>query len=201
MNGIFSELFKLCAYLNGFAVAPILIAAVAHVSPKRRKVIAIREMIAALVMMLFFIFAGKAFLEAFGLSINAIRIGGGLVLLYSAFQLMFNDTSFSEKEKSKSVDAPKSEPFIVPIAIPMIFGPAVMSGILSISLLEINFFETMVIICGSWAITATICVLAVMFSDMFHKVVFAVASKIGGLVIAFLASQMFIDAFIAVKSL
>ncbi len=86
--------------------------------------IVLREHVIALGVLVFFLFAGRYVLEAFGLDETSIGIAGGIVLFIIAIKMVFPTT---EGIFGKS---PVGKPFIVPLAVPLIAGPSALATVL-----------------------------------------------------------------------
>lgn len=92
---------------------------------RRARIIA-REMSFALLILLFFLFAGTRILEFLGLSQSSLRLSGGILLFIIAIRMIFPTSSQQRVERVE-------EPFIVPLAVPMIAGPSTISVLLLMS--------------------------------------------------------------------
>jgi multiple antibiotic resistance protein len=88
--------------------------------PARRKII-LRESLIALGIMLAAVYGGKMVLEVLGLEGHSLSISGGIVLFVIALGMLFprRGASFEDEETD--------DPFIVPIAMPLIAGPSTLS--------------------------------------------------------------------------
>lgn len=72
----------------------------------------------------FFAISGKTILNFFGVSIDSLRIAGGILLFIVAFDMMLakvSRESITEKEMSKSLE--RSDIWIFPLALPLLSGP------------------------------------------------------------------------------
>ena len=86
-------------------------------SAKRVRIMA-RELILALVILFVFLFSGNAVLGFLGLSQSSLSIAGGILLFIISLRMIFpKTTSRDEMEDAE-------DPFIVPLAVPMIAGPS-----------------------------------------------------------------------------
>ncbi|MCK5787521.1 MAG: hypothetical protein KAH32_00775 [Chlamydiia bacterium] len=200
MSMIFQEVVKLMAYLNPLAVAPILLSMLGSLSHKRRRVVVLRELSFLLLFMLTFLVAGKKIIDIFGLSIEAVKIGGAIILGRTAIEIM--DTEII-KDKPKSSENTKdeeihNEPFLIPIAMPLLFGPAVMGAIISMSSSDITLSIGTIVIFICWILTTAICLATVLLGDYVNPMLFNAASKVGGLVVMYLAAQLAISAIISI---
>jgi multiple antibiotic resistance protein len=97
------------------------IAALANVDAKRQRLVIVRELVIALVVLVVFLFAGRAFLQLLNISADALTIAGGVILLLIALRMIFPDVERPLKENVAG------EPFIVPLAIPYVAGPSAMA--------------------------------------------------------------------------
>jgi multiple antibiotic resistance protein len=97
------------------------IAALANVEAKRQRLVIVRELVIALVVLIVFLFAGSAFLQLLNISADALTIAGGVILLLIALRMIFPDVERPLKENVAG------EPFIVPLAIPYVAGPSAMA--------------------------------------------------------------------------
>lgn len=197
-----SEVVKLVMLMGGpTSVAPALFAILGHLPTLKRLKIVSRELLITLILIVGFFYSGSAIMSVLCISINAIRFGGGLLLLYSGFQVLYNDDSFS-KEEGKGNGIAESEPFIVPIVMPLLFGPAVMTAIIQLSADEVlSSSFSLSVIFVSWVITAIICAGAIYFGGMINKKVFEALGKFGGLILVYLAAQMIYVSALSVVSI
>jgi multiple antibiotic resistance protein len=97
------------------------IAALAGVTPKRQRIVIVRELLVALVVLIVFLFVGRWFLQLLNISADALTIAGGVILLLIALRMIFPHV---EKPLKESI---AGEPFIVPLAIPYVAGPSAMA--------------------------------------------------------------------------
>jgi MarC family membrane protein len=107
---------------------PLFIASLAHVSASRRRKVILRECAIAFFTLVIFLFFGSGLLNAIKLSDESLRIAGGVILFLIAINMVFPDSG------GKLVDEENgSEPFIVPVAIPLIAGPSAMTTVMLLS--------------------------------------------------------------------
>ena len=80
MDAFISSVITLALVMDGFGNIPLFIAALKKVAPERRKIVLLRELSIALVIMVAFLFLGKWFLQAFGIHEYSLSIAGGIIL-------------------------------------------------------------------------------------------------------------------------
>ena len=110
--------------------AAIMIASLVESVREIRKV-AFKASLTVLIASLLTVFSGDALLKLMGVNIFSIKIFGGLILLQMAFQMLqarAPKTKHTEEESSAAAE--KDDISIVPIGIPILFGPGVFTTLL-----------------------------------------------------------------------
>lgn len=94
-------------------------------TPAERRVrVVLRECLIAYAVLLAFMFGGHAFLTLMHVSETALSIAGGVILFLIALRMVFSHP------EGVFGDAPGSDPFIVPLAIPVIAGPSALATVM-----------------------------------------------------------------------
>jgi multiple antibiotic resistance protein len=106
---------------------PIFNAVLAGCDNARRTRIVARELCLALLILLGFLFAGNAILSFLGLSQSSLNIAGGLLLFIISLRMIFPKTVAAEEIGDTE------DPFLVPLAIPLIAGPSTIAMLLLLS--------------------------------------------------------------------
>ena len=147
---IFAALFSV---INPIGTVPIFVGLAQHDSKSERSRVSLWTAIDVFIILIISFFVGQYVLDFFGISIEALRIAGGLIIVSSGFSLLsgkFKKTRGINKKVEDDVQT-RNDIALTPLAIPMLAGPG------SISLL-IAFYqdhqETHEIIIASLAILA-----------------------------------------------
>jgi MarC family membrane protein len=106
---------------------PVFVSLLRQVDPTRRTRVILRECAIALGVLLAFVFGGGAALRLFNLSETSLTIAGGVVLFLIALRMIFRSGA------EVFANLPHGEPFIVPLAIPSIAGPAAIAAVVLLS--------------------------------------------------------------------
>jgi multiple antibiotic resistance protein len=105
--------------------APIFASLTAGATAQHRRAMAVRSVgVAGLILLAFAVF-GEAFLHALGISLDAFRIAGGIMLFLIALEMVFEkrqERRETRAETAKAEAAPE-DISIFPMGIPMIAGP------------------------------------------------------------------------------
>ncbi|MCX7647852.1 MAG: NAAT family transporter [Elusimicrobiales bacterium] len=150
LTEIVSAVITLTLVMDPLGNIPLFISVLKNVKEEKRKRIIIRELFIALGLMLFFLFFGKWIVTLFSMDMVSLSVSGGIVLFLIALSMIF-------PSKENSIIDPKEEPFIVPLAIPLIAGPSVLSMILIYNMKDPGNIPTwFLIVIISWLINVLI---------------------------------------------
>ncbi|HEY9887652.1 MAG TPA: MarC family protein [Candidatus Obscuribacterales bacterium] len=90
---------------------------------RKRQRIIVREALIAYGILVAFLFGGNPLLSFFGVESHTLRISGGIILFLIALGMVF-------PVRSSMPATLEAEPFIVPIAMPLIAGPSAIAALL-----------------------------------------------------------------------
>jgi MarC family membrane protein len=107
---------------------PLFISNMRRVKKERRLKVIVRECAVAFAVLLLFMLFGRQMLSLLRLSEETLRIAGGVILFLIALNMIFPGTGAAVGQ-----DGVADEPFIVPIAIPLISGPSAMVTVMLIA--------------------------------------------------------------------
>ena len=103
---------------------PLFVSLLRPVEAARRTRVILRECAIAFAVLLVFVFFGAAILGVLGLSDPSLTIAGGVILFLIALRMIFR------RPEGVFGDVVEGEPFIVPLAIPSIAGPAAIATVM-----------------------------------------------------------------------
>lgn len=188
---IFAAALTLFLIMDPLGNIPIFLTVLEKVPENRRKPIIIRELLIALGLMVLFLFAGGSILHTLGLSTEAVAIGGGLVMMIIAIRMIF-----PQPGGIMSDDNIDGEPFIVPLAIPLIAGPSILATL--ILLTEKNpesIFKSLLALLLAWGVSAVI----LFFSTKLYKILghrgLKAIERLMGMILISIAVQMLLNGF------
>lgn len=121
---LISAFVLLFLVLDPLGNLPVVASLLKQVDSRRRVLVVARECFIAYLILLVFMFGGRRFLDVMHLSEISLSIAGGVILFMIAINMVFkkSDSVFGE-----SLD---HEPFIVPLAIPLIAGPSALATVM-----------------------------------------------------------------------
>ncbi len=120
-----SAFVLLLLVLDPFGSLPIFISVLRGVAPERRRRVALREVAIAFSVLAVFMVAGQSFLALMRLSERSLEVAGGVILLIIAVRMIF-----ASGGEIYAADASGREPFIFPLAVPLLAGPSAMATVL-----------------------------------------------------------------------
>ena len=154
----------------------------------RKRKILIRELAIALIVLLVFLFVGQYFLQWLNLRQEAVHIAGGIVLFLIALRMIF------PTEKGVMGDMPEGEPFIVPLAVPLLAGPSTLAMLILLARSQPDrIFDWLIAVLGAWGVTSLI----ILSSTSFHKILgnrgLMAVEKLMGMGLVAISVQMLLD--------
>ena len=154
---------------------------------KQRVKIILRELIFALVILLVFLVAGTYILGFLGLTQPSLNIAGGILLFIIAIKMVFPS---GENFKDKQYD----DPYIVPLAIPLIAGPSTIAVLLLLSSSQPNrIFEWIIALLIAWILATVILVLSPFIMSFFGGRGLKAIETLMGMLLILIAIQMFLN--------
>ncbi|EEX38616.1 YhgN family NAAT transporter [Vibrio metschnikovii] len=167
---------------------PVVLSILKHLDPKRRRKVLIRELFFALVILMLFLFAGRSILGFLHVQPETLSISGGIILFIIAIKMIFPSAG------SITGLAAGEEPFLVPMAIPMIAGPSVIAALLLLSTQHPqHMLELSAAVILAWSGTFVI----LMFYNFFHRVLgergLKAVERLMGLLLVMISTQMFLN--------
>jgi len=194
MDSFISSVITLALVMDGFGNIPLFIAALKKVSPERRKTVLLRELGIAMLIMVGFLFMGRWFLQAFGIHEYSLSIAGGIILFLISVNLVFSNDDSEPKSNPK-----EDEPFIVPLAIPLVAGPAALSMVMILAAQQPNKFITLCSVIVASVVNSVILMSSFPLSHLLGKRGLVAIERLTGMILILMSVDMVmggINAFI-----
>ena len=174
--------------LDPLGNVPIFLNLLKPLPPQRRRVVLVRELLIALAVLFVFLFAGRWLLELMHLRQESVSIAGGIVLFLIGLKMIF------PRPEGIFGDAPEGEPFIVPMAIPLIAGP---SGMAAVMLFANSAPDRMgawsLALLLAWGATAIILFASTWLYKLLGMRVLIAMERLMGMLLVVISVQMIID--------
>lgn len=185
-----STVFTLALVMDPLGNMPLFVSALKEVPESRRRRVIVRELLIALGIMLFFLLFGKYIVSALALDLTAMSVAGGIVLFLIALQMIF-------PSQHTYAEGPGGEPFIVPLAIPLIAGPSALTMVLLFSMRDPGKLELWAgVVASAWLINA---VILAGFSGWLSRLLgrrgLLAMEKLMGMILVTISVQMIMEGF------
>jgi MarC family membrane protein len=168
---------------------PIFMSVLKHLDPKRRRVVLLREMLIALIVMLLFLYAGEKILSILNLRTETVSISGGIILFLIAIKMIF-----PTQENHGSWLPAGEEPFLVPMAIPLVAGPSILATLLLLSHQHPHQMSQLTLsLLIAWGLSVFILMLSSLFLRLLGDKGVNALERLMGLVLVMLSTQMLLD--------
>ncbi len=177
--------------------APIFASLTAGAPAAHRRSMAIRSVIVASAILFAFALAGKPFLKALGVGLDAFRVAGGIMLFLIALEMVFEKRTERRETRAEEVIATEPDDIsIFPMGIPMIAGPgSIASAMLLCSRVD-NWGDRGVVLLALAAIlmlTMASLLAAGPLMKLIGNRLEAMITRVLGVILAALATQFVID--------
>lgn len=196
------ELF-VSAFVTFFVVidppgcAPIFAGLTSGANAAHRRAMAVRAVLVASAILFGFALFGEALLRALGISLNAFRIAGGIMLFLIALEMVFEKRTERREDRAEKIKADEAADIsIFPMAMPMIAGPGSIASVMLLMSQSSGLASSAVVLAAMASILA-LTLLALLIAGPIMRVVGAkieaVVSRLLGVLLAALAAQFVID--------
>lgn len=185
--GWLSAFVLLLLVLDPLGNVSTFMALLRSVDPARRRKIILRECAIATVLLFVFLAVGEQFLKVLGLSQSSLGIAGGIILFLIALRMVF--------ESSEKVfgGLPQGEPFIVPLAIPMLVGPSALATVILLGTEHhVGVGSVMLAIVLAMAVTTVILLLGARITRVLGERGLQAMERLMGLLLTAIAVEMFL---------
>lgn len=178
--------------------APIFASLTGGATAAHRRTMAIRAVVVAAFILFGFALFGEALLKSLGISLNAFRIAGGIMLFLIALEMVFERRTERREDRAEKVMASEDVPdvSVFPMAMPMIAGPGSIASVMLLMSQNDGLNRSGAVL-GAMAAVLTLTLLALLAAGPIMRFVGAkiesVISRLLGVLLAALATQFVID--------
>ena len=159
-----------------------------RVPEARRTRVLVRELLIAFFILMFFLFAGSSILSTLGIRPSTLSISGGILLFLIALGMVFPAKSILHDPGSTE------EPFIVPLAVPMMVGPSAIALLLLLATkYPHSMLQSALAVSVAWAASAVILLVSPWLLKRLGGKGTQAMERLMGLLLILIAVQMFLD--------
>jgi len=200
MSDVFFNSFAvLFIAIDAVGIGPLFLSLTYGASTKQRYKIALRSSLIASIVLIIFAYGGQFFFNWIGVSLNSLKVAGGVILLIIAIEMLLDKRRIRREENASKALSEKTidEITVFPLSIPLIAGPAALTSI--VLLINANSFsnENLLMVYLALASVMIVTLLHMLFSTFISKFagknILNVFSRVIALILASLAIQFVID--------
>jgi len=185
---ILSAATLLFLILDPLGNIPVFLSLLRRLPPARQRFVLARELLIALVVLMLFLWGGQYALEIMHLRQESVAIAGGIVLFLIGIRMIF------PRPEGLMGEIPDGEPFIVPMAIPLVAGPSGMAAVLLMGSNEpARLGEWSLALLLAWGATAAILFSATYLYRLLGSRALTAMERLMGMLLVAISVQMLMD--------
>lgn len=191
MSLFINHFLKFLFLLTPFFVLSMFLSMTQGWEVKQKRSLALQVGTAAFAACAVLLFFGRFIFEAFDITLDAFRIGGGTLLFLSAVGLV--NSNVTDKKHLTMESSHVSNIAVVPLAIPVTVGPGTIGAMLVIGAESASFHAQLIslaAVSGALISLTSMLLAAAWVEQKLGRNVLMILSKITGLILAAMAAQM-----------
>ncbi|USI74202.1 MarC family protein [Sphingomonas morindae] len=194
-----SAFVTLFVVIDPFGCAPIFAGLTGGASAQHRRSMAVRSTAIASVILLIFALLGEPLLKVLGISLDAFRIAGGVMLALIALEMVFEKRTQRRSERASKVarePGPVEDIAVFPMAMPMIAGPGSIASAMLLMGRSHGLIEHALVLAALGAVLALMLLSLLAAGALMRRVgesVEGVITRLLGVLLAALAVQFILD--------
>ncbi len=189
---ILSAALTLFLILDPLGNVPVFLSVLKPLPQHRQKAVLLRELVIALVVLMAFLWGGKYALDLMHLQQESVSIAGGIVLFLIGIRMIFPSA------EGVMGELPDGEPFIVPLAIPLVAGPSGMAAVMLMGSSQPGrMFDWSLALLLAWGATAAILMCSTLLYKLLGQRALAALERLMGMLLVAISVQMFLDGLAA----
>lgn len=193
-------------------IVPMFAALTADDGMEKRRKAATKAVIVATIILTLFAITGEAFLNGLGVSIDAFRAAGGILLFILALEMIFEkrtkrrekrtDQLLAEEEEHEAHGEEADDISVFPLGIPMIAGPASIATVMLQMSANQDDMLAQITVMGALLLNMILAwIILVLATKFLHKIndsFMKALTRILGIILAAMAMQLIVDGIMGV---
>jgi multiple antibiotic resistance protein len=181
--------------VDPIGIIPIFKGLTFQYSPEERKAIIKKSVIFALIILLVFAIFGYFIFEFFGITINAFKVAGGILVFKIGFDMLQGEIAKSKMTKEDEDEAYEREAIaLFPLGVPLLAGPGAISAVM-IYMSNLNDISNQIFVITTIFIVMAVVYVSLVFADKIFSRIGRIGSmavmRLMGLILAAFAVQIF----------
>lgn len=183
---LLSAVVTLFLVMDPLGNVPLFLSILKTVAPERRRLVLLREIGLAYLVLVAFVLVGDALLRFLGLEQQAVSIAGGIVLFLIALRMIFPGEGHGKSPL-------EGEPFLVPLAIPLVAGPSTLATLLLLRSASSSAGPLMAALTIAWILSAVILLSSTFFYHVLGERGLIAMERLMGMLLVMVAVQMLLN--------
>lgn len=182
--------------MDPIGLTPLFLALTQGMNRHQRRVIALRAALVAGLLLTLFAFLGENVLGFLGISMAAFRISGGILLLLTALDMLFERRNKRRKDQTETKVDADEDPSVFPLAMPLMAGPGAIATIILLSGQGDGLSSTVLALAAMFTVLLITLVLffsATLMERFLKETGITVLTRLLGMLLAALAVQFVLD--------
>lgn len=185
---LLSAVVTLFLVMDPLGNVPLFLSILKTVTPERRRIVLLREIGFAYGVLVTFLLVGEYLLRFLGLEQQAVSIAGGIVLFLISLRMIFPG------EGGLAGPSLEGEPFIVPLAIPLVAGPSTLATLLLLqSATPSSMGHLILALTIAWGVTGAILLSSTFLYRVLGKRGLIAMERLMGMLLVMVAVQMLLN--------
>jgi multiple antibiotic resistance protein len=184
---VFAIAFSLFLLMDAIGNIPLFVSFLKKVPEKRQRKVIARELCIALLVIILFAFLGDGLMQFLCVKSDTIQIAGGLILFLLCLKMIFPPPHDETDHLPRD-----TEPFVVPLAVPLIAGPSVLAAVMIYSRQE-SVWIVLGAILLAWAASLLILLASTKLQRLLGWRGLIAMERLMGLLLLLIAVQMFLN--------
>jgi len=185
---VFSAIFLIFIIMDPIGNVPVFLSILKNIPVERRRRIIIRELLIALIVLLFFMFIGRYILQSLQIEESSLGIAGGIMLFLIAIKMIFPGAS------AMLAHDEKVEPLVVPLAVPLLAGPSAIAAVILLMAQEpTRWPEWMLALVVAWLIAGFILLSSELLSRKLGERALLAIERLMGILLILVSVDLILD--------
>jgi multiple antibiotic resistance protein len=197
----FTAFVTLVVVIDPPGCAPIFVSLTSGTPAAHRRAMAVRAVLVAGGILLLFALFGEPLLATLGISLDAFRVAGGIMLFLIALEMVFEKRTQRREERAEAMSrdatgGPPEDISVFPIGIPMIAGPGAIATVMLMMARSRGWAEGGVVLAALAAallLSMLVLLAAGPLMRLMGRRIETMVTRVLGVILAALAAQFVID--------
>ena len=201
ISTLIHDTIALITILNPVAAASIMVSMISPPTPATIYPAAQKATLTVLIAAFVTLYSGEFIFKFFGINIASIKVIGGVILMLIAINMAYGQPTKARHTKDEQAEAEEKEDIsVVPLGIPILFGPGVIATIVVLNHNDTAAFGSLIshaLVSAAIFCAALVVYLILRYAGIINKALgvtgMKILTRIMGLIVGAIAAQFLVD--------